>query len=63
MAAANPNQERVCPAGHRMRLHQVRIDRKRAVRTGGIGGWEHAVAYDQWVCDVCSYRLPPQPAR
>ena len=44
-----------------MRIHQVRIDRRRVVHAGGIGGWERAIAYDQWVCDFCGHREPPQP--
>jgi len=52
----------LCPRGHEMRLHQVRIDRRRIARRGGLGGWERAVSYDQWVCDSCGHREPPEPA-
>jgi hypothetical protein len=52
----------VCPRGHSMRIHQVRIDQRRVVHPGGIGGWERAIAYDQWVCDLCGHREPPHPA-
>jgi hypothetical protein len=45
-----------------MRLHQVRIDRRRVVHAGTLGGWERAVAYDQWVCDICGHRERPHPA-
>ena len=47
-----------------MRIHEVRIDRRRIVYQGGIGGWERAIAYDQWVCDVCATgsRLTPRPS-
>lgn len=54
--------ESLCPRGHEMRIHEVRIDRRRIVYQGGIGGWERAIAYDQWVCDVCGHREPPHPA-
>jgi len=57
----DPQQPR-CPRGHPMRIHQVRIDRRRVVHAGGIGGWERAISYDQWVCDFCGHREPPQPA-
>jgi len=56
--AADPR----CPRGHQMRIHQVRIDRRRVVHAGGIGGWERAISYDQWVCDFCGHREPPQPS-
>jgi len=50
-----------CDCGCEMRAYQVRIDRR--VRQGsGIGRWEPALSYDQWVCDACGERIR-RPAR
>jgi len=48
-----------CRCGWEMRAYEVRID-LRAGRGSGIGGWERALSYDQWVCDACGecFRRP-----
>jgi len=53
--------EHRCPRGHRMRLKRVRIESRRVARAGGMGGWHRDISYDQWVCDFCGHREPPQP--
>jgi len=53
----------LCPSGHRMRIYQVRIDLRRRTPAGRTVGWERAVSYDQWVCDTCRHREPPQPVK
>ena len=44
-----------------MRLKRVRIESRRVARAGGMGGWHRDISYDQWVCDFCGHRDPPQP--